>query len=254
MVEFVVATVNGNNVSLREALSLALWRDNLRFVEEAIDNRIVCDAAGQLGISVSLEELQEVADAFRATHNLHKASAMNEWLAERGRTVAQWQEYLEQDILAGKLRNALFDKKVEQYFAENKLDFDRVVISRIVLSDESVAQELWYRIFDDGDDFYALARKHSSDSATRPSGGIVGPVARRDLPPAVQAAVFAAHAGEVIGPIVVKEGWLLVKVEEHLPALLDTEIREQIKSRLFSGWLAEQRDRGHVVRHLSGWI
>jgi putative peptide maturation system protein len=254
MVKFAVATVNGNKVSLREALSLALWRDNLGFVEEVIDARIISDAAAQLGISVSLGELQEGADAFRATHELHKASAMNEWLAERGRTIEQWQDYLEQGVLAGKLRDSLFDKKVEQYFAENKPDFDRAVISRIVLTEESVAQELWYRIFDDGDDFYALARKYSSDNVTRPSGGIVAPVARGDLPPAVRAAVFAAHAGEIIGPIAVKEGWLLVKVEEHLPAFLDTEVRERIKARLFKDWLAQQRDRGQVKRHLSEWI
>jgi|SRR5208283_1012349 len=249
--ESAIATVNGNNVSLREALSLALWRENLKFMEEAIDARIVLDAAGQLGISVSYDELQKAANDFRAARNLRKAAAMNQWLTERGRTAGQWQEYLEQGLLAGKVRDVLFDKKVDQYFAENKKDFERAVISRMVLTDKSVAEELWYRIVDDGEDFYTLARKYSSDAATRASGGMAGMVKRRDLTPAVEAAVFAAHACEVIGPIDFNEGWLLVKVEEHInPVFLHTEMREEIKTRLFNDWLAERREKGEIVRHL----
>ena len=254
MVECAIATVNGKSVTLREALSLALWRGDLRFMEEAMDARIVSDTAGQSGISVSHEELQEAADVFRVDHGLHEARAMHEWLAEQGRTVGEWQEFLEQGLLADKLRNALFDKQVEHYFTENEKDFDRAVISRIIVADEGLAAELWYRVFDDGEDFYTVARTHSTDAATRPSGGLLGPVGRKDLPPVVRAAVFAAHAGEVIGPIAVKEGWLLVKVEEHLPAFLDTDLRERIKRQLFDDWLREERGKAQVVRRFSEWV
>ena len=147
---------------------------------------------------------------------------------------------LEDQIIAHKLRDALTASRVEQHFAEQRLSFDSATISRLVSKEEGIARELRAQIVDDAADFHSLAREHSID-ASRLAGGYVGQVRRSDLEAVVEAAIFSAKPGKVIGPIKTDDGWELIKVESLHPAVLDDSLREEIKSLLFREWLNERR-------------
>jgi peptidyl-prolyl cis-trans isomerase C len=70
----------------------------------------------------------------------------------------------------------------------------------------------------------------SSDAGTKDKGGDLGEVARGELLPDLDKAVFNATAGTVLGPLESKSGWHILKVEARLPS--EVPAFESVKDRL----------------------
>jgi putative peptide maturation system protein len=245
--EFVALEVNGEAITLPEILGAAQFRGQLGFLQASTDAALIRQAAAQQGIEVSDEELQAAADQFRTRHELHKAAQLLQWLAERHLSLGVWESLLEEEILTEKLRTKLTDGKVELHFAQNKLSFEAATISRIAVATESLAKELRSQIREEDADFYALARQHSIDATTRPASGYAGVVRRADLISTLEAAIFGATVGAVVGPCKTEAGWELVKVEAQHPAQLDEATRDQIVNTLFDEWLSERRGKARIT-------
>lgn len=242
----VAIEVNGEEVSLHDVLSLAKLNGSLQLISEAIDAAIVRQAATKQGIEVSDDELQQAADEFRAANELYDEDTTQDWLDGRKLSYQEWESSLETLVIQRKLREALATGFVDQRFVEQKLSFDKAAISRLVLNDEGIARELRAQILEDGADFHALARNHSIDSDTRPAGGYAGEMLRGDMDAVLEAAIFGAQPGKVVGPIKTDDGWELVKLERLIPAELNDEMRETIKTLIFTEWLSEQRIRARI--------
>ena len=244
--EYIALEVNGEEVSLAEVLRLAKLTGELRFIRDALDAALIRQVARERRLEASDDELQQAADDFRIAHELHTAEATENWLAEKYLTFEAWEALLERNLIRQKLREALTAGKVEQHFVENRLSFDSASISRIVVSDEGVARELRAQIVEEGADFHSLARSFSMDETTKLAGGYVGLVTRAGLEAAVEAAIFGAQPGKIIGPVKTDEGWQLIKLESLHPATLDDTLRETLKSQLFDEWLSERRRKAQI--------
>lgn len=244
--ECVALEVNGEEISLYDVLKLAKLNGSLQLIDDGIDAALIQQAAKQRGITVSDLELQQAADEYRAANDLYDAETTRVWLETKNLSYEDWESLLEYQVTERKLREALGAGLVDQRFAEQRLSFDKVAISRLVLSEEGVARELRAQILEDGADFHALAREYSNDAVTRPAGGYAGLKVRTELEPALEAAVFGARPGRVVGPIKTDDGWELVKIERFTMATLDNEMRENIKTALFSEWLSEQRRKARI--------
>jgi putative peptide maturation system protein len=244
--ECVALEVNSEEVSLYDVLKLAKLLGTLKFIEDGITAALIQQSAQQRHIEVSDEELQLAADNYRAQNDLHDADTTEAWLQAKKLSYEDWESLLESKVKEGKLRETLTAGSVEQRFAEQRLSFDKAAISRLVLADEGVARELRAQIVEDGADFHALAREYSIHADTRHAGGYAGLVIRTDMEPALEAAVFGCQPGKVVGPIKTDEGWELVKLERLVPAELDHERRENLKTQLFTEWLAEQRKKARI--------
>ncbi|HVS81107.1 MAG TPA: peptidylprolyl isomerase [Pyrinomonadaceae bacterium] len=238
--------VNGEEVSLYEVLRLAKLNARLRFVQDAVDAELIRQAAEQRGIEVSDEELQQAADDFRAERELHDVKATDAWLTANHLSFEDWEVLLEGQIIRNKLRKMLTAGRVEQRFTEQRLSFDAAAVSRIVLKEEGIARELRAQIVEDGADFHTMAREHSIEEATRLAGGYVGLMHRSEMEAAMEAAVFGAQPGRIVGPIKTDDGWELIKLEFFHLAALDDSMRETIKSQLFDEWLSEQRLKARI--------
>ncbi|WP_235107293.1 hypothetical protein [Acaryochloris sp. 'Moss Beach'] len=57
----------------------------------------------------------------------------------------------------------LFEEKVESYFAERRLNFDRFVIYQISVDCQKFAQELFYQIEEEEISFYEAAHLYDLD-------------------------------------------------------------------------------------------
>ncbi|MFN7926961.1 MAG: peptidylprolyl isomerase [Blastocatellia bacterium] len=248
--EFVALVVNDEAMTLADVLRAAQFRGHLGFLQRIADAALIRQAAAQQGIEATDEELQAAADQFRTHHELHKATELLAWLEQRHLSLTAWETGLEEDLLAEKLRARLTEGKVEMYFAQNRLSYDTATISRLVVAQESLAKELRSQMVEEDADFYALARAHSLDAASRPAGGYVGVVRRTDFTSTLEAAVFGATIGAVVGPFKTDAGWELVKVEARQTAQLDDATRAQVAATLFDEWLTESRHKARIQRPL----
>jgi putative peptide maturation system protein len=207
---------------------------------DAVAARVVHAAAWDQGLTVGDAELQVAADAFRRRHGLASAADTGAWLARQGLTGDDFERSLEADLLAAKFRDHLTRDRLPGHFAAHRDHYARARLRQIIVASEGTARELLARVADEGRDFAELARAHSLDDASRPTGGSLGAVPRLALPASAAEAIFSAKPGAVVGPVATDRGYGLFLVEELLPAELDEETAALIRRELFDAWLAEQ--------------
>jgi putative peptide maturation system protein len=238
--------VNGEEISLGKVLALARIRNSFPALDEKIEAVLLNQAAKELSIEATDEELQEAVDEFRLNQGLYSAADTTAWLERTGIELDDLEDLLAARIIGSKIRETVATGGVEKYFSENILSFESALLSHLVMTEEGEAQELKYQIKEEGADFNSMAREYSIDETTRLAGGFLGRVARSALDAETEAAVFGASAGEVVGPFKTDLGYQLIKIEKlNKPALTDNTI-ELVKDILYGQWLANQRRKAAV--------
>ncbi|MFO0934068.1 MAG: peptidylprolyl isomerase [Planctomycetota bacterium] len=194
------------------------WLDGL---DELVDERIVGIEARALGVTVPPAVLVAAVDA--------EVDARRRQLVERfgpsadldasvrayyGLDVAGWRA----QVLEPRLRTRLALARVVRLSARLR---DQVVARVLVVKDRATADAVRAKL-DRGADFSLTALEVSVDPS-RSLGGVIPPIARGDLArPELEAALFAAAPGSVLGPLEVATGaaveWHLYKVVERVPA------------------------------------
>lgn len=234
-----VAVVEGEDLSLHDLLSNLKMKGRLRpLIAEAVLDRMIAHAIKREEIQVGTEELQQAANAFRVRRGLHKAAALQHWLARRGVTPEEFESGLERGLLTRKLAAKVVTQElVDKFFVENRMRFDRAGLAHLVVEKEELANELLTQLREDGADFADLVRKHSLDERSKPAGGRLGVAPRRRLPPVMAAAAFSAQKGEVVGPFKMPRGHVLLKIEEVIPGQLNPRTTAAIRRLLFRQWL-----------------
>ena len=90
-------------------------------LQEAAKRQLAVKAAGERGLTVSDEELQQASDAWRAVNGLLDASDTNEWLENSGLTIDRYEAYLEDNLLIFKFKQVLAaEAKIENIFTDQQ--------------------------------------------------------------------------------------------------------------------------------------
>ncbi|NDJ19296.1 peptidylprolyl isomerase [Myxacorys almedinensis] len=232
--------VNFAGISVAPDDVIYYLKKNLK-LREAYRQILVCravyEAAQECGVSVSSDEIQADADRTRREHHLEKASDTLNWLNTQLMTAEDWEAGIRDRILADKLATTLFSKEVERFFIQHQLEFDRVLLYQIVVPYAQLAQELFYQIDEKEISFYEAAHLYDVQEKRRHQCGYEGWHYRWSLVPELSAAAFSGTLSQVVRPIQTDQGHHLLLVEEHIPAQLTDEIRQQIIQRLFAEWL-----------------
>jgi len=207
---------------------------------EIIRNKEVTQKARQLNIEASDEELQQYANTFRLLNGLHSAEETLRFLKNSGLTEDDFESFCEASLLTSKLKDHFGEEeKIAEYFVNNRSELESVEVSGIQVEKESLAEEIMIQVQDEGEDFHALARKYSTDEATKHSGGYMGAVARSMLPPEVAAKLFSSEAGDLRGPFPINDRLHLFLIEGVTTAELTEHAKEVIKDRLFEEWVSD---------------
>jgi hypothetical protein len=222
-----VASLPGVSLSLGQLLQTLHAQGRLRpLVVEALAGRLVQQEARQVGLSVTAEDLQAAADAFRRTHGLHTATATRAWLDGQGLTVGDFEIGLEERLLAAKLKHYQTAAQADESFAARRMDFERMQVAQVLVGSDDLAREMASQVQDEGRDLEEVARAHGLPVVRHL-------LFRKDL----SGPLAFARAGELVGPVATPKGFALVVVEERLPAELDGATRQRIQDELFDAWL-----------------
>lgn len=181
---------------------------------------------------------QAVVD-FRLQQKLTDPKTFQEWLTRNGTNYEQFHRQITNSFKLEKLKAQIADARIQEHFIERKVFFDRVVLSRIVVASQELAEELYTQITE-GASFEQLAREYST-ADERVANGMMGPVSRGTLPDALRAAIDSVNPGELVGPLQVENYWAIFRVEQFIPASLDdAQLRQAMQNELFERWLAEK--------------
>jgi peptidylprolyl isomerase len=228
-----------------------IWKLTGQFeslVEQFVRDRLTVRAAKKHGVRVAPEEVQERADRYRRVRGLHRAADTNRFLDHLGISLDEFEAFVTDDLYQEKMMQQVCSPQaVERYFAAHSPRFDAIEVSHIVLDAEGAAKEMASVLRDDPGCFAEMARSHSV-AATREHGGVIGKVLRGALRNEVEARVFSAAVGEVLGPFASADRALfeIFMVTAKHPATLDEDTAAEIRRLLREEWLAA-RAREHVI-------
>ncbi len=207
-----------------------------------LSQRIIEKVAEQKDISVNTEEIEIEANRQRREKRLEKASDTLRWLEQQMLTPLDWEVGIRNRLLKQKLALKLFGKEVEQFFIQNRSEFEQVVLYQFVVSGEKLAQELYYQIEESEISFYQAARLHDIDENRRYKCGYEGKVYRWAVIPQIAPLVFNASPQQLVGPIKTENGYHLFMVEDYIPAELTPKRYQEILDNMFEQWLDTELD------------
>jgi parvulin-like peptidyl-prolyl isomerase len=228
----------GVSIETRDIIAALKYRTELKTVcQQVIESKVIAKAAEDRGLVVTSAEIQAEADRIRRELKLERASDTMTWLTGELLTPEEWETSIRDRLLRQKLQVTLFEQDVERVFAQNRLDFEQVVLYQIMVPYAQLAQEVFYQIEEAEIGFYEAAHLYNLDIKQRYQCGYLGAVHRWNLHPDLAAQVFAASPHSVLGPIQIENQYFIIKVEEFIAPQLNAENRQTISTRLFKEWL-----------------
>jgi parvulin-like peptidyl-prolyl isomerase len=205
-------------------------------IEQLVRDKLTVHAAKKQGLTVSAEEIQERADQFRRVRGLHRATDMNQYLDALGVSLDEFEAFITDGLYQERMLDKVSNQAaIEEYFSLNSPKFDAIEVSHIVLDSEGKAKEMISYLHDDPESFADMAREHSI-ADTRESGGVIGKVLRGSLKADIEAKIFNAAVGDLLGPFpspdrscyeifavtakypakLDEDGWLIARAQEHV--------------------------------------
>lgn len=235
-------TVDDRELSLRDCMRYLQSTGKLQeFIGNILRQHLLQEETTQrddLEIPEGVVE-QAIID-FRLQQKLTEAPAFQEWLQKNGSDYSTFHKQILGNFKIEKLKMVVTDERLQEYFIDRKLFLDRVVLSRIIVDSQDLAEELKTQIQENSATYEELARQYSITDDKIVSG-MMGPVSRGTLPDAIRAQIDAATPGSLIGPLELEEKWGLFRVDEFLDASLDNpQLQESLRNELFDRWISEK--------------
>jgi parvulin-like peptidyl-prolyl isomerase len=150
----------------------------------------------------------------------------------------------EQKLL--KFQEDTWGTQIESYFLQRKAQLDRVRYSLIRTKDVSLAQEIYFRLNDDGASFASLASQYSEGQESK-TGGMVGPVELNVPHPVLARMLMVSKPGQLWAPTQIGEWLVIARLEQFLPAQFDAPMRERLLDEQFQIWLNQQLQETTVL-------
>lgn len=217
-------------------------------IEQLVRDKLTVRAAKKAGVPVSPQEIQERADQFRRVQGLHRAADMNNYLNALGVSLDEFEVFITESLYQEKMMAQVCNEKaIEEYFHLNSPKFDSIEVSHIVLDAENKAKEMISVLRDDPESFDEMAREHSI-ADTREQGGRIGKVLRGSLKTDIEAKVFNAAVGDLLGPFpsADRSFFEIFMVNAKHPAKLDEDTAAEVRRLLREEWLMA-RSQEHVI-------
>jgi peptidyl-prolyl cis-trans isomerase D len=152
------------------------------------------------------------------------------------------------------IENSLYRKKVmEKVLADLKPEEEMVWARHILVKDEATATEVVQRL-KNGESFYFLAQKFSTDTSSAVNGGDLGWFGKGNMVAEFETAAFALNVGEISEPVASQFGFHIIQVLGHENRPLAAADFETYRQTKFTEWLTTYRsDNSKTIQQFSIW-
>ena len=216
-------------------------KDALR---DLIDQQLLIQKADDLGISADAEVLKQL-DAMRIDMKLDSMEALEKAATDQGVNFDEYKQGLKNKILTqrvvqdevGRRIGQFTPAEMQQFYDAHKQEFDQpeqVALSEILISTDKSAKnpsddenartilaeakaKSVYEKLQAGAKFTDVV-KSDSDGQTAAQQGQLGVYKRGQLAKEIEDKVFALKPGSYTEPIHTKQGFLILRVDEHMQA------------------------------------
>lgn len=233
-------TVDEQSLTLGQALKYLELSGKLEsFLLEIIRQHIIEQELQTQQLTINPDVIDQVIMDFRLEKQLTDYESFQEWLASVGIDSSIFRQQITSNLKLEKLKATVIKPNLQEYFIENKLFLDQVVLSRLVVEQQALAEELKSQIIEDGARFEQLVQEYSV-AEDRILNGMMGAVSRGLIPDALRSAIDKANPGDLLDPIEIEGLWYLFRFEKFLAAALDEQMEQELQNELFEKWLDDR--------------
>lgn len=194
------------------------------------------------------------------------ADALESALKSNNMSKSDFKANLKTYVLASKMIEKdldTSDKTLKAYLKENQSTFDtaaQVKASHILVEKKATATKIKKEL-DTGGDFAKLAKKYSTDTATKSKGGDLGYFTKSEMVEEFATQAFNMKKGDISDPIKTDYGYHIIKVTGTVDAKTAKyeDVKDKVKeayieaqiSAQYSSWLTEKMADYDITNTLS---
>jgi hypothetical protein len=179
---------------------------------------------------------QQLVEAWLQRQGAGSGAEREAWLQRQRLLPADLPALAGREVRLRHFREQRFAEEVEVQFLRRKPELDQAVYSLLRVRDRSLAEELHQRLRDDGANFATLAARYS-EGRERHSRGLIGPLPLTAAHPEISGRLRVGQPGQLWPPFAAKQYWVLLRLEQQLPARLNEATRSRMMDELFEAWL-----------------
>jgi len=237
--------INGQPVSLAKALSYLQDSGDLDvFLLKIIRQHLievnleVLKISGEYDVDDAL--IEQAIEEFMLTNNIDKSTGnLENWLESQGTSYDKFRELIIRNIRIKRLKASVARDKLKSIINNDLHLLCQVDLSRIVVDTEELATKLVHQIESQESSFEAIAKYYSLTSDGW-GGGQIEEMRLGQVPEPIQSFVSSAQSGQLIGPIEIENRYVLIRVNQITPAVLDEKLLLELQEEIFDQWLQDQ--------------
>lgn len=182
---------------------------------------------------------QDALQEFCSKRGLFSKEQQQAWCQQQQITPEQMAIAAQREYKLTAFQSETWGEQIESYFLQRKAQLDRVRYSLIRTKDASLAQEIYFRLSDDGASFAELASQYSEGQESK-TGGMIGPVELSVPHPILGRMLMVSKPGQLWAPTQIGEWLVIARLEQFIPAQFDDTMRQRLLNEQFQEWLNEQ--------------
>ena len=256
-----IAIVNGEKIS-KDAYkaemsfygSMLASRQNLKnsIVQMMVQDKLIADDIKAQKIEISDKEANEAF--LNSVKQFGGQEQFDKMLDDYNMDVEKFKETVKKDLMYQKHKewfekeHPVTDEEIKQYYEDNKDKFAKRDASHILVADEKTAKEVKEKL-DKGEDFAALAKKYSKDTANAANGGELGTFSRGQMVKEFEDAAFSLKEGEISAPVKTQFGYHIIKINKIEDSIEDNKeaIVKALNDKKYADYIKELNKKANVV-------
>lgn len=244
--------INDQPISLAKALSYLQDSGDLDlFLLKIIRQHIievnveVLKISGEYYVDDAL--IEQAIGEFILNNNIDKSSGnLEKWLNSQETNYDKFRELIIKKIRIERLKASVSKDKLKSIVDNDLHLLCQIDLSRIVVDTEDLASGLLHKIESQEASFESIAQ-HYSLTSDKLAGGQIEEMRLGEVPEPIRSFVLSAQSGKLIGPLEIENRYVLIRVNQITPAVLDEKLILELQEEIFDQWLQEQAESLPII-------
>lgn len=176
-------------------------------------------------------ELSLQVQAYLSDLGLSDQASVQHWMAQEGLNQAELALRARRHQLWLKVCEQQLGRKLASYFLQRKSALDEVVYTVLPVAEQDLCCELHLQLKEGETTFEELIQTLPPHPELGPRGQ-QGPVALSELPDGLAQLLRVSQPGQLWPPKPFQQGWIMVRLDESRPAVLDQPLRRRLLQEL----------------------
>ena len=205
-----------------------------RLMPQLVEEVVIDSAIAQIECDPS-----KAMESFCAKRGLFSEEQRQAWCKQQGQSPQGMLQAAVREYKLGVFQEETWGAQIDSYFLQRKTQLDRVCYSLIRTKNASLAQEIYFRLNDDGASFNDLARQYSEGQESK-TGGFIGPVELNVPHPVLARMLSVSQPGQLWAPTQIGEWLVIARLEQFEPAQFTDAMRQRLLTEQFQTWLRQE--------------